>query len=312
MHAGCLITRNLQPPRHRYATLVPTDSMPLLELLVLYCCVSASALVHGPTTRTISTLQPRHSQPRLILPVEQHLEPVVAAAITTRLRFVGSTLPVFSAAVSTRGKSGLPQIVQSIREQEPPPARSTGTGDALVYMSRIIYHARMGFPIAMWSELVLLLLQNLACLGLRSRFSKSDARQTAVQLATSFGCLSLAALAMMRLPSRLMPLLCLWTVPLALFSYGQQAFSLAARGAIAPAPASSSVLLRWISSSVRVCTTLVFLGADLPVLAKCARWPRSRDLWATARMPLALTSRCLRDRHPPSAATSSASAAAPC
>lgn len=127
----------------------------------------------------------------------------------------------------------------------------------------------MGFPIAMWSELVLLLLQNMACLGLRYRFvdSKSGARHVAVQLLRDLGSLSVAAFAMTRLPSRLMPLLCLWTVPLALFSYAQQVAQMAARGAIAPAPASSSVILRWVSSSVRVCTTLVFLGGDIPVLA---------------------------------------------
>ena len=245
-------------------------AMSLCSCLLL-SCVSAAALVHGPSLRT-SPHHARHSQPLLNgLPLAhlEHLSPAVAAALTERLRFVGTTLPVASAAISTRGSSGLPQIVESVRDRVPPPARFH-FGDALVYLSRITYHARMGFPVAMWSELVLLLVQNMACLALRYRYvdSKSSAPlKSLARLARDCGCLTVAGLAMLRLPARWMPLLCLWTVPLALFCYGQQAMRMAARGAIAPAPTSTSVLLRWITSSVRVCTTVVFLGADLPVLA---------------------------------------------
>ena len=134
----------------------------------------------------------------------------------------------------------------------------------------------MGYHIALWSELVLLLLQNTACLALHYRFAdpkpedgggRSKKTVALLSLGRDLGFLCIAALAMMRLPSRLMSILCLWTVPLALVSYGQQVARTTVRGAMALSPSVFSVLLRWISSAVRVSTTLTFLGRDPFVLA---------------------------------------------
>ena len=201
--------------------------------------------------------------PPVAMPVA--VDPAVAAAMVGRMLFVGATLPITTAALSTRGSSGLPQIAQSIVQRKPPAAR-LNQGDSLVYLSRIIYHLRMGYAVSMWNELLLLLVQDVACLALRHTFGGS--RRALLKIARDLGCLTIAALVMSRLPSRLLPLLCLWTVPLALFSYGQQAAQTAAQGFIPPAAASFSVvLLRWVASSVRLCTTTLFLGADPAVLA---------------------------------------------
>ena len=49
-------------------------------------------------------------------------------------------------------------------------------GDALVYLSRIVYHLQRDFPIACWSELVPLMLQNLLCFVIvrRSRANEPE------------------------------------------------------------------------------------------------------------------------------------------
>ena len=57
-------------------------------------------------------------------------------------------------------------------------------------------------------------------------------------------------------------------VPLALFSYGQQAARTASRGiGLGGSSFAAILLLRWLSCSARVSTTCLFLGADPAVLA---------------------------------------------
>ena len=102
-------------------------------------------------------------------------------------------------------------------------------GDAVVYMSRCIYHMRRGYSLACWSELIPLMVQNVVCFYLtRSRgieAAKADGEKDGwlarpwarradewLKLALDAAFFAALGLLMLRLPTRLMPLLCLWSV----------------------------------------------------------------------------------------------------
>ena len=96
------------------------------------------------------------------------VDATVSAAVEGRLHSLGITIPVFVALFATRSSSGVPQIVQMARSKTPKQVASKWGarvfyGDSLVYLSRIVYHLRRGFPVSCWSELIPLMVQNLAC-----------------------------------------------------------------------------------------------------------------------------------------------------
>ena len=242
-------------------------------LLLAAACGATAA--HMPTIRSATASIPSSARRRASAPHLQLVEPAaapaiapaVAAALMGRVLFIGSTLPLATAALSTRGSSGFPQIARSIAHKKPPPTR-LHLGDVLIYLSRITYHVRMGYPLIMWHELVLLLSQHVMCRALVHRFSGLPRGRAVRNLARDGACLAAAAIGMARLPAAALPLLCLWTVPLALFSYGQQAARTASRGiGLGGSSFAAILLLRWLSCSARVSTTCLFLGADPAVLA---------------------------------------------
>lgn len=220
------------------------------------------------TTNLVPTARPhvlaaRMPAPRLAL---SDISPAVELAVQARIAFIGTFLPLTTAAISTRGSTGLATIVRSMREEQPP--RAINVGNSLVYASRIVYHLRMGYMLFAWNELILLLSQNVACIGLLHRFGGKRKRMALLALARDLGLLATATFGMARLPPTLLPILCLWTVPLALVSYAKQTMKVAAHGGVTSIPATTSVvMLRWLSSLVRVITTGLFLGGDRNVLA---------------------------------------------
>ena len=244
-----------------------SSAMRIIAFVATACVASAYHIpVQSRAHRAvpIKSAISRAPAPQLVL-APTAFDPAVAAAVNARMLFVGTFLPLVTAAVTTRGSTGVPSLVRSLNRKEPPPA--TNVGDSLVYLSRIVYHLRMGYAISMWNELLLLLGQNVASTALLHRFCDKRRPTALLCLARDLGLLLLAAVAMARIPTKWLPLLCLWTVPLALVSYGKQALQVAARGCIAPGPATSAVLLRWISSLVRVGTTTIFLAGDKAVMA---------------------------------------------
>ena len=228
----------------------------------------------------------------LILPfMELKLEPVIAAALDRRLESIACVIPAAVAMLATRSASGVPQIVQMARSRTPGQVASKWGpgvfyGDALVYMSRAAYHLRRGYAVSCWSELIPLTLQNLLCFTLL-RHSRASARADDEDYAgskllprpwarrigkwfkLSLDVVLLATLSglMFFLPQRMLPLLCLWSVPLSVMSYGLQVLEVARMGASPSGNRATAVKLRWFGSLVRVLTTARFLGGDRTAMA---------------------------------------------
>ena len=152
----------------------------------------------------------------------------VSAAINFRLQVVAFVIPVFVALFATRSASGIPQIIQMAQSKTPQQVGSKWGarvfyGDAIVYLSRVIYHLRRGFPVSCWSELFPLLLQNLACFALlrSSKIQeKPEGPRRWLTIGADAGFLVTLGVAMAMLPVRFLPLLCLWSIPLSVSSYG--------------------------------------------------------------------------------------------
>jgi len=139
-------------------------------------------------------------------------------------------------------------------------------GDGLVYASKVAYHARQGYPLSAWGELLLLLAQNVACIGLMHAFRPGESGvqrwRRGLSDAAGFATIwwSLA-----RLPGRFLPLVSAATAPLLLASYGAQAVTNWRRRSTGEL-AALTVLLRWAGSLLRVGTTLTQLSGDVAVL----------------------------------------------
>ena len=151
-------------------------------------------------------------------------------AIERRMQALACAVPVAISVLATRSSSGIPQIAEVMdRRQSKTPSQVATKwgprvffGDAVVYMSRMAYHVRRGYPLACWSELIPLMLQNIICFYLtRSRgFDPDEPAGGKLLLADHWLKLVLDAtflaalgLFMVRLPTKLLPLLCLWSVP---------------------------------------------------------------------------------------------------
>ena len=75
---------------------------------------------------------------------------------------------------------------------------------------------------------------------------------------------------MLRLPTWLMPLLCLWSVPLSISSYTVQALETVRMGPRSTSRSGWALRIRWVGSLVRVVTTACFLGGDLAAMSNHA------------------------------------------
>jgi len=207
----------------------------------------------------------------------------VDAACIDRLWVVGAAFPLLIAMVSSRSSMGFIDIVRTVRvrareERDRTAARGVMSsndgslfrqgifGDAVVYMSRIAYHVRRGYPIATWSELPLLLLQTLCWVVLRRRFGGEQKQVARLRAGCDLALLAAVALVFAIIPAKALPALCLWPVPLAVFAYSRQSLRLFQCGSAATL-AATSVVLRWLGSLVRLMTTHVFLRSDPAVLA---------------------------------------------
>lgn len=207
----------------------------------------------------------------------------VDAACTDRLWVLGAAFPLLVAIVSTRNSMSFVDIVRTVRvraREERDRTRARGLaasndgslfnrgifGDALVYMSRIVYHVRRGYPIATWSELPLLLLQTLCWVVLRRRFGGEQKQVARLRAGCDLAILGALALGLAIMPAKALPLLCLWPLPLAIVAYARQSLRLFRCGSAATL-AATSVVLRWLGSLVRLMTTHVFLASDPAVLA---------------------------------------------
>ena len=73
-----------------------------------------------------------------------------------------------------------------------------------------------------------------------------------------------------RLPPRLLPLLCLWSTPLAVSSYAVQALEAYRMGSSDSANRTYAIALRWLGSLIRIGTTIRLLGGDRAALANHA------------------------------------------
>ena len=220
------------------------------------------------------------------LPDADAVTNVVDAVVAARLWPVGVALPILVALCSTRASASLLDIFRYTRGRprggedvendatsarqiydSSPLARNSGAvmGDCLVYMCRLAYHLRIRATFATWSELPLLLVQSVGLVLLNN--GRPTTRAAAQKRAfANISLLSLAALLLMRLPSRMLPLLCLWTVPLSVISYVHQSVRLFKHGS-ANSLSYGAVWLRWLASLVRVITTTAYLASDPYVLA---------------------------------------------
>lgn len=205
---------------------------------------------------------------KVVLP---EVDAAVQVAMVSRLHFVAACTPLLIAVLGTRSASGLPDIARLLKSKD---ARGLSArvfyGDALVYMSRAVYHIRMGYPISCWSELLVLLAQNLGLFALVRKYRMANERRFWVKSGLDAAFLLAAAVAcMLVLPARLVPWLCLWTVPLALGSYGVQ-INAARRGGATrsfSAPQLTQLTLRWLGCLARIGTTAWMLGGDGVVMA---------------------------------------------
>lgn len=195
--------------------------------------------------------------------------PSFAAAMAARVSFVAITAPAALAVFATRSSSGVPQIVEMVNSKSPEKvADKWGArvfyGDAVVYLSRAAYHVRKGYHVSTWSELIPLTLQNLLCFAV-VRSAKTERPRLEFTLDAALLC-ALGAL-MASLPARLLPALCLWSVPLSLCSYGVQVVEASRMGSARSRKRASQVRLRWLGSLIRVATTARFLAGDRAAMA---------------------------------------------
>ena len=279
--------------RHPAAQAIHSDdlasfvaTMPLL--LVAYATLSFSPLANTLPLRNLHPLglQP-HSHAFMAKTTRHHLaaprmnlavDVSVSTAISFRLQAVAFIIPVFVALFATKSASGIPQIIAMARSKTPQQVGSKwGTrvfyGDAIVYLSRVVYHLRRGFPVSCWSELIPLLLQNLACFALLRSAKRREGPEGMRRWLTAgldAGFVAALGVIMVMLPARYLPLLCLWSMPLSVSSYSVQVVETYRMGSSPSTKRAKSVLLRWIGSLVRVFTTARLLGGDWPAMASHA------------------------------------------
>ena len=349
----------LLPPSSRVSR-PPSSGVQAIQGMVplLLPHLAALALVGSSARLSRHATRPRPLGSSMSLPLDSSLIiDTVSPAIERRMQALACAVPVAISVLATRSSSGIPQIAEVMGQTKSKTPSQVATkwgprvffGDAVVYMSRFIYHMRRGYPLACWSELIPLMLQNVICFYLtRSRGFETDEtngekegekleklhchhRHPIPPLATQYrrspplhdrctpppphnrhccsipadvslllphplshyGCLAivgalarpwarqadqwlklvldaafLAALGllMLRLPTRLMPLLCLWSVPLSISSYTVQA-------------------LETVRTHVET-RARYGLGAST---ARAADWPRQSDAWDRPRRALALS-----------------------
>lgn len=150
----------------------------LLPHLAVVAFVGSSARLSRHATR------PRPLGGSMSLPLDSSLIiDTVSPAIERRMQALACAVPVAISVLATRSSSGIPQIAEVMGQTKSKTPSQVATkwgprvffGDAVVYMSRFIYHMRRGYPLACWSELIPLMLQNVICFYLtRSQGSETD------------------------------------------------------------------------------------------------------------------------------------------
>ena len=187
-------------------------------------------------------------------------------------------------AASSAGASA-PQIAKIVRSSSVSGLSPTATyGDLTVYLSRAVYHIRRSYPLSTFYELSLLTAQNIIVLcalhlfgktedvGLGRRWLPKRAQPTSrrVQAAVADAIiLTIFAVGLFLLPSRLLPLLSACTAPLLLASYAAQVRTNQRRQSTGQI-SRLAVCLRLFGASVRCGTTIGQLGGDLVVLVNHA------------------------------------------
>ena len=150
----------------------------LLAHLAVVAFVGSSARLSRHATR------PRPLGGSMSLPLDSSLIiDTVSPAIERRMQALACAVPVAISVLATRSSSGIPQIAEVMGQTKSKTPSQVATkwgprvffGDAVVYMSRFIYHMRRGYPLACWSELIPLMLQNVICFYLtRSQGFETD------------------------------------------------------------------------------------------------------------------------------------------
>jgi len=144
--------------------------------------LAAFALVGSSTRLSCHATRPRPGS-SMSLPLDSSLIiDTVSPAIERRMQALACAVPVAISVLATRSSSGIPQIAEVMQTKSKTPSQVATKwgprvffGDAVVYMSRFIYHMRRGYPLACWSELIPLMLQNVICFYLtRSRGFEAD------------------------------------------------------------------------------------------------------------------------------------------
>jgi hypothetical protein len=182
---------------------------------------------------------------------------------------------------------GLPQITRILRARSVQGlSLSAFYGDCLVFMTKSVYHARRGYPISAWAELLLLMGQQVLCITLYHMFGDAGLlrpvidtqwlrrrggkfRRFVLWLSDAAVLVFVACMLLHVLPFRFLPLMNLAIAPLIICSYAAQVVTNVRRKSTGQL-AVLTVLMRWVFSLVRVCTTITQLGGDLIVLANHA------------------------------------------
>ena len=134
-------------------------------------------LVAAALVGTSARLPRRHVTMSLPLDSSLILD-TVSPAIERRMQALACAVPAAISVLATRSSSGIPQIAEVFARKKSKTPSQVATkwgprvffGDAVVYMSRCIYHMRRGYSLACWSELIPLMVQNVVCFYLtRSR-----------------------------------------------------------------------------------------------------------------------------------------------
>jgi len=184
-----------------------------------------------------------------------------------------------SLMIAGSAAKGTPQIARIVRKESTRGLSPASIyGDCLIYSTKVAYHVRRGYPISAWGELLILMLQNIICIGLLHRYpdetrggvaAQGHARRRWAGPLRDASLLVPLWLALAALPESLLPFLSALTAPLLFFSYGAQIvtnFKRKSTGQLAPL----TVLMRWAGSLLRVSTTLSQLQGDPAVLVNHA------------------------------------------
>ena len=154
-------------------------------------------------------------------------------------------------------------------------------GNSLVFLSRIIYHSRRSHPLSAWGELLLLLLENVICVGvlharspervgllrpwLSGRAASAAPSARWLYVLTDLMLLSASGVVLLLLPTQLSTLTMAISAPLLLSSYFVTVLNNLLNRSTGRLGVSA-VALRCVGAMTRCVTTVALLRADAVVL----------------------------------------------